>query len=89
MQQNDHEKLIQLIEQMINDKVQLVHAGNLINWSDTRIPEIIERIKQNQDLFQNKEIKAGTKLQNLVSGQEAYVTNDFKNTIIGFCNRLF
>ena len=81
MQQNDYEKLANLIEQMIHDEVQLVHAGILINWNDTNIPVIIEQIKQNQAIFLKNEIKAGTKLQNLVSEQKAFVTNAFKGTI--------
>lgn len=34
------------MEQMMNDKVQLIHAGQIIHWEDTPIPEILQKIKE-------------------------------------------
>jgi hypothetical protein len=41
-----YKELVGLLEQMINDKVQLIHGGQIIEWNDTKIPEIIKEIKK-------------------------------------------
>lgn len=43
--ENSYNQLALLIEQMICDGVQLVHGGEIIDWEDTRIPELLSRIK--------------------------------------------
>lgn len=53
--------LLTLLEQMIQDKVQLIHGGQIIEWDDTQIPDIIKEIKkdaENNDkyiIFKNNE----------------------------------
>lgn len=38
-------ELIDLLESMIADGVQLVHGGKIMDWNDTNIIEILEKIK--------------------------------------------
>ena len=53
MNDKDNKELIRVIEQMINDKVQLIYGGQIIDWEDTQIPEIIQKIKENNQIDQN------------------------------------
>ena len=48
---------------MIEDKVQLIHGGQIIDWNDTKIPEILEKIKQVPESNQTI-IESGTLLVN-------------------------
>ena len=49
-----YKELIILIEQMIQDKVQLMHGGQIINWNETKIPELLQKIKDNtKPILQN------------------------------------
>ncbi len=41
-----YKELVRLLEQMINDKVNLIQGGHVIEWSDTKIPQIIMEIKK-------------------------------------------
>jgi hypothetical protein len=41
-----YKELIELLEQMIKDKVQLAHGGQIFDFSDTKIPDIIKEIKK-------------------------------------------
>lgn len=50
-----YKELINVIEEMMSDNVQLIHAGQIIKWDDTRIPEMIQKIKQNSE-FCNKHV---------------------------------
>ena len=81
MEHDNYSKLVQVIEQMIEDKVQLIHGGHLMDWDDTKILDIIKTIKENEKSFINQEISAGTKLQNIVSKQEVNVINDVNGKI--------
>ena len=49
MLQDEYEKLVEYLEEMIADGCQLVHGGNLIDWSDTKINNIIKKIKMLRD----------------------------------------
>lgn len=53
MDKNACKELVILLQQMINDKVQLIHGGQIIGWEDTKIPEILQKIKNEIDLPQN------------------------------------
>ncbi len=49
-----YKELIILLEQMIQDKVQLMHGGQIINWNETKIPELLQKIKDNtKPILQN------------------------------------
>jgi hypothetical protein len=45
MLQKEYEKLVEYLEEMIADGCQLVHGGNLIDWNDTKIPKVLQKIK--------------------------------------------
>jgi len=44
-----YKELIKVIEEMINDNVQLIHGGQIIDWEDTRVIEILKEIKKNSE----------------------------------------
>ncbi len=45
MLQNEYEKLVEYLEEMICDGCQLVHGGNLLDWHDTKILKVLQKIK--------------------------------------------
>ncbi|MBS3918779.1 MAG: hypothetical protein KG012_07830 [Deltaproteobacteria bacterium] len=57
MLQKEYEKLVEYLEEMIADGCQLVHGGNLIDWHDTKIPKILQKIKTLRDREAVKTIK--------------------------------
>jgi hypothetical protein len=66
---NDYEKLIHYLEGMMNDGVQLVHGGNLLDWDDTNIPELLETIKQQKEAAKSASYAAGDILKDKNTGQ--------------------
>ncbi|MFM2266714.1 MAG: hypothetical protein RL757_154 [Bacteroidota bacterium] len=52
-----YKELTYILEQMINDKVQLIHGGQIFNWDETRIPEIVQNIKYNLESGNNNIVK--------------------------------
>ena len=73
-----YKNLIELAEQlesMISDGVQLIHGGNLFDWNDTVIPELIEKINDQKELSDCQALKSGDVLINTVTKEEATVTN--------------
>ena len=53
-QLKNYKELVRLLEQMINDGVQLIHGGQIIEWNDTKILEVIREIKKgdkNEDKY--------------------------------------
>jgi len=73
-------QLAEILQSMIKDKVMLIHAGQIIDWNDTDIPEILKRLEQFQG-FDDHEIPSGTLLVNKYSGQKAAVVNDKNGTV--------
>jgi hypothetical protein len=45
MLQKEYEKLVEYLEEMIADGCQLVHGGNLLDWQDTKILKVLQKIK--------------------------------------------
>ena len=45
---DEYAKLAAHLSQMITDGCQLVHGGNLLSWSDTKIPSILAQIAKLQ-----------------------------------------
>ncbi len=73
-----YKNLIELAEQlesMISDGVQLIHGGNLFDWNDTVIPELIEKINDQKELSDYQALKSGDILINTVTKEEATVIN--------------
>jgi hypothetical protein len=44
----EYELLVNYLKGMIKDGCQIVHGGNLIDWSDTAIPEVLNRIDKHK-----------------------------------------
>jgi len=75
MNEIENNELVEVIEQMIHDKVQLVHGGQIIEWDDTRIPEILDSIRKSLK-YDETIIESGTLLTNKYTGQKCNVIND-------------
>ena len=74
-------ELISHIEEMIADGVQLVHGGHLLDWSDTKIPEILKSIKEEKAEKSPTSLNPGDKLKNKNSGQIMWVVDVEKDTV--------
>ncbi len=77
----DYELLVQYLEQMIDDGCQLVHGGNLFDWSDTRITTILKKIKNGQPGLKVPILKPGFQLKHRISGQKMTVTDVNEQTV--------
>lgn len=66
MNEYAYTELTNLLEQMINDNVQLIHGGHIIKWEETRIPEVLQKIKENL-AFSNKHIVQNIPIVNNVN----------------------
>jgi len=79
-----YKKLIDLSEQiecMISDGVQLVHGGNLFDWSDTVIRELLDEINEQRQNIESQPIKSGDILVNLATKEEMTVIKTDKKNI--------
>ena len=81
MLEKEYERLINYIEEMISSGVQLVHAGNLLNWNDTEILKQIAKIKEKKEEFLLPKLNPGDQLKHKVSKQDMWVINDDGKTI--------
>ena len=81
MLDNEYEQIVHYIEGMISDGVQLIHGGNLIDWNDTNIPELLLEINRKKEEIKNLSFESGDLLQNRYSGQKAAVINDDGKTV--------
>jgi len=76
MLDKSYEELVHYLEGMISDGVQLVHGGNLIDWRDTNISDVLNEIRRKKDEIKKLPLKSGDLLQNIYSGQKFAVIND-------------
>lgn len=76
MLEKEYERLIDYIEEKISSGVHLVHAGDLINWNDTKIPKQIAKIKRKKDGLLIPKLNPGDQLKHKVSKQDMWVIND-------------
>jgi len=79
-----YEKLIDLAEQlesMISDGVQLIHGGNLIDWSNTIIIEKIEEINKQREVSNSQPVKTGDILINIITKEEMAIIDADKNNV--------
>jgi hypothetical protein len=81
MVEQEYEKLVHYLEGMIADGVALVHGGQLFDWEDTMIPDLLREIKEKREHLTNKQLEAGDLLKNIYSGQKAAVINDDGETV--------
>lgn len=81
MLEKEYDRLIDYIEEMISDGVQLVQAGHLLDWDDTKIPEIIAKIKEKKEGFSLPKLNPGDQLKHKVSDQDMWVINDDGETV--------
>ena len=81
MLEKEYQRLIDYMENLISDGVQLVHAGHLIDWSDTKIPEQIAKIKEKKEGFSLPKLNPGDQLKHKVSEQDMWVINDDSKTV--------
>ncbi len=81
MIESEYKNLVDYIEKMIADGVQLVHAGRLIDWQDTEIPEQIARIKEKDEGYALPKLNPGDQLKHKISEQDMWVINDDGKTV--------
>ncbi len=72
----DCEILLGYLEGMINDGVQLVYGGQLVDWKDTKVPDLIRVMRNHQDKAKQQTYKPGAALINKLTGQRFSVTRD-------------
>jgi len=75
------ERLIDYLKQMISDGVQLVHAGQTIDWNDTKVPEQILKIIGKKERAKLTKLNPGDQLRHKVSKQDMWVINDDGKTV--------
>lgn len=76
MLDHEYEQLVHSIERMLADGVQLVHGGQVMNWNDTTIPELLLQMKQKQEEIKTLSLESGQLVQHRYSGQKAAIIND-------------
>jgi len=81
MIEKEYERIVDTVEKIISDGVQLVHAGHLLDWSDTKIPEQISKIKEKREGFSVPKLNPGDQLKNKVSEQDMWVISDDGKTV--------
>lgn len=70
----EYDMLAKYLEEMIKDGCQIVHGGNLIDWSDTAIPKVLSRIDQvKKELQTPPNLKCGDQLRHKLSSQNMTV----------------
>jgi len=73
MLDQEYERLVDYLQGMIADGVQLVHGGNLFDWSDTNILDLLIEIQEKKNEIKDLECQVGDLLQNRFTGQKAGV----------------
>ena len=79
----EYELLVKYLKEMIADGCQIIHGGNLMDWNDTIIPKIINRI----DKFKDKELEkifnleVGDQLKHRLSSQNMTIVEIDDKTI--------
>lgn len=69
-------KLIELSEQlesMISDGVQLVHGGDIFDWNETVITELLEDINKQREFIESESINSRDTLINSITQEEVTV----------------
>lgn len=72
MLEKEYEKLVRYLEEMIENGVQLTHA-ELMDWEDTKIPQLLREIKSKREAVQGLSVEGGTRLTNRITEEIAYV----------------
>ncbi|MCI5149824.1 MAG: hypothetical protein D3916_10645 [Candidatus Electrothrix sp. MAN1_4] len=71
-----YKKLLNLsdqLESMISDGVQLVHGGNIFDWNETVIIELLEDINKQREFIESQSINSGDILINSITQEEVTV----------------
>lgn len=73
MLDQDYERLVVLLRGMISDGVLLVHGGQVLDWGDTTIPDLLEKIEKEEDKARSLTCDVGDLLLNVLTGQKSSV----------------
>jgi hypothetical protein len=80
MLDQDYMRLAELLRGMISDGVLLVHGGHVLDWSDTNILDLLNKIEKEEEKAKSLTCDVGDLLQNVYTGQKsAVVFVDDKN----------
>jgi len=74
MSEREYKQLINYLEEMISEGVQLIHAGNLLDWYDTKIIKLVEKLKK-KECFKVPALNPGDQLKHKISKQDMWVIN--------------
>lgn len=75
------EQLVVYLQNLIADGVQLVHGGNLLDWSDTKILDLLDDIKKKKEDVENLTFEVGDLLENRLTGQKSAIISIDKDNI--------
>ncbi len=81
MFEKEYEQLHGYLVEMISNGVQLILAGHLFDWNDTKIPELLTSIKEKKEKSTVPELSPGDRLKHKVSGQEMWVISTDGETV--------
>jgi len=81
MLEKEYEQLINYVEEMISGDFQLVHAGHKLDWNDTKIFELIAKIREKRKGVSLPKLNPGDQLKNKISKQNMWVINDDGETV--------
>lgn len=76
MLEQEYQKLVYFLEGMMADGVKLIHGGQVFDWEDTEIPDLLRALKTNREGVDTEPLQPGTMLKNIHSGQKAGVINE-------------
>ena len=69
MLDKEYELLVRYLNEMIADGFRLVHKGHRLDWSDTKIPDILQKIEFKKKKAGRLTCQGGELLENRYSGQ--------------------
>jgi hypothetical protein len=76
MSSRSYEELVKYLEGMMIDGVGLVHGGHLISWEDTKIPDLVEAIRNDKKTANEYIFTPGESLVHTITGQQFSVVRD-------------
>ncbi len=78
---DEYKQLVHYLQGMIQDGVQLIQGGNIFDWTDTNIPDVLSRINQINAQSNNQKLESGELVKNLQTGQKSAIINSDENFV--------
>ena len=79
----EYELLVRYLKEMIADGCQIIHGGNLMDWTDTIIPKMINRIEKVKERKSQEilDLKPGDQLKHKASSQKMTIAEIDDKTV--------